>query len=146
MPYQFQAPGLFVAGDGLMVLFHSKYKTTHALEAVRTSLTIREKAALINRKENACSESLIINMGINSGRALVGAAKFDSYTGSRWTYTARGMITNVAARIGDLASEGAIHLSKSTAERVMDHFSVKLKGKFNLKNVSGEVEIFTVNE
>ena len=58
----------------------------------------------------------------------------------------RGMVTNVAARIGDLASEGAIHLSKSTADRVNAHFSVKPKGKFMLKNVSGEVEIFTVNE
>jgi class 3 adenylate cyclase len=78
-------------------------------------------------------------------QALVGAAKFDSYTGSRWTYTARGMVTNVAARIGALASDGAIHLSRSTADRVKDHFSVKPKGKFRLKNVSGEVEIFTVN-
>ena len=93
------------AGDGLMVLFHSEDKTTHALEAVRTSLTIREKAALINREEKACSECLITNMGINSGRALVGPAKFESYTGSRWTYTARGMVTNVAARIGALASD-----------------------------------------
>ncbi len=133
------------AGDGLMVLFHSEDKTTHALEAVRTSLTIREKAALINREENACSECLIINMGINSGRALVGAAKFDSYTGSRWTYTARGMVTNVAARIGALATDGAIHLSRRTADRVKAHFSLTPLGKFELKNVSEEVEIFAVN-
>ena len=134
------------AGDGLMVLFLSENEKTNALEAVQTALAIREKAALVNREENACSECLIINMGINSGRALVGAAKFDSYTGSRWTYTARGMVTNVAARIGDIASEGAIHLSRRTADRVKDHFSVKPKGKFMLKNISGEVEIFTVNE
>jgi class 3 adenylate cyclase len=56
------------------------------------------------------------------------------------------MVTNVAARIGDIASEGAIHLSRRTADRVKDHFSVKPKGKFRLKNVSGEVEICTVNE
>jgi len=133
------------AGDGLMVLFHSEDKTTHALEAVRTSLTIREKAALINREENACSECLIINMGINSGRALVGAAKFESYTGSRWTYTARGMVTNVAARIGALASDGAIHLSRRTADRVKAHFSLTPLGKFELKNVSEEIEIFAVS-
>ncbi len=95
---------------------------------------------------DAASESLVINMGINSGRALLGAAKFDSLTGSRWTYTARGMVTNVAARIGAVASKGAIHLSRSTADRVNDHFSVKSKGKFRLKNVSEDVEIFAVNE
>jgi class 3 adenylate cyclase len=71
MPYRYQTPTLFAAGDGLLVLFHSEDKTTHALEAVRTSLTIREKAALINREENACSECLIINTGINSGPVSV---------------------------------------------------------------------------
>jgi class 3 adenylate cyclase len=132
------------AGDGLMVLFPSEDETTNALNAVRASLTIREKAAIINQESDAASESLVINMGINSGRALLGAAKFDSLTGSRWTYTARGMVTNVAARIGALASEGTIHLSRSTAERVKDHFLVKSKGNFRLKNVSEEVEIFTL--
>ena len=134
------------AGDGLMVLFPSEDEATNALNAVRAALTIREKAAIINQEDDAASESLVINMGINSGRALLGAAKFDSLTGSRWTYTARGMVTNVAARIGALASDGAIHLSRSTADRVKDHFPVKSKGKFRLKNVSEEVEIFTVNE
>ncbi len=133
------------AGDGLMVLFLNKDAKTNALEAVHTSLIIREKAALINQGENAPSEPLIINMGINSGRALVGAAKFESYTGSRWTYTARGMVTNVAARIGALASDGAIHLSRRTSDRVKAHFSLTPLGKFGLKNVSEEVEIFTVN-
>jgi len=134
------------AGDGLMVLFLSENEKTNALEAVKTALAIREKATRVSREKNSFSESLIINMGINSGQALVGAAKFESYTGSRWTYTARGMVTNVAARIGDLASDGAIHLSRATADRVNDHFSVKPKGKFRLKNVSEKVEIFTVTE
>ena len=134
------------SGDGLMVLFPSEDETTNALNAVRAALTIRQKAAIINQENDVASESLVINMGINSGRALLGAAKFDSLTGSRWTYTARGMVTNVAARIGALASEGAIHLSRSTAGRVKDHFLVKSKGNFRLKNVSGDVEIFTVNE
>ena len=128
-----------------MVLFLNKDAKTNALEAVRTSLIIREKADLINQGENAPSEPLIINMGINSGRALVGAAKFESYTGSRWTYTARGMVTNVAARIGALASDGVIHLSRRTADRVKEHFSLTPLGKFGLKNVSEEVEIFAVN-
>ena len=75
VPYRFQTPGLFAAGDGLMVLFHSEDKTTRALEVVRTTLTIREKAALINWEENTCSECPTINMGLNSGRALVGGCK-----------------------------------------------------------------------
>lgn len=93
------------AGDGLMVLFLSEDKVTNALEAVQTALTIRENAASI-KKDTLLSERLLINMGINSGPAFLGAAKFESYTGSRWTYTARGLTTNVAARIGSLASGG----------------------------------------
>ena len=134
------------AGDGLMVLFPSEDKTTNALNAVRAALTIREKAAMINQEDDASSEPLVINMGINSGQALLGAAKFDSLTGSRWTYTARGMVTNLAARIGDLATGGAVLLSRSTAGRVKDHFSLESLGKVSLKNVSEEMEIFTVEK
>jgi class 3 adenylate cyclase len=85
-------------------------------------------------------------MGINSGSALVGAARFESYTGSRWTYTARGSTTNIAARIGALATGGSILLSRETADRVKDCFPVVLRGNVALKNVSGEVEVFEVNE
>ena len=134
------------AGDGLMVLFPSEDETTNALNAVRAALTIREKAAIINQEDDAASESLVINMGINSGRALLGAAKFDSLTGSRWTYTARGMVTNLAARIGDLATGGAVLLSRSTVDRVKEHFSLRSLGKVSLKNVSEEMEIFAVQD
>jgi class 3 adenylate cyclase len=72
----------------------------------------------------------------------VGAAKFESITGSRWTYTARGLVTNVAARIGAQATHGKIFLSEATAERVKEQFALTPLGKFNLKNVSEEVEIF----
>ncbi|MEJ2656569.1 MAG: adenylate/guanylate cyclase domain-containing protein [Desulfobacterales bacterium] len=132
------------AGDGLMVLFLNEDEHTNALEAVRTALDIREKSARIFKECSALDRPLDINMGINSGQALVGAAKFETYSGSRWTYTARGNLTNVAARIGAQASGGKIYLSKSTAERVKGHFSPSSKGKFNLKNVTEEIEIFEI--
>jgi class 3 adenylate cyclase len=130
------------AGDGLMVLFLNEDEETSALEAVRTALSIREKTTRIWEECSTLYRPLDVNMGINSGNALVGAAKFETYSGSRWTYTARGSLTNVAARIGAQASGSSIYLSKSTAERVKGHFSPITKGKFKLKNVSEEVEIF----
>jgi class 3 adenylate cyclase len=130
------------AGDGLMVLFLNEDKQASALEAVNTALSIREETTRIWEKCSALYRPLDINMGINSGQALVGAAKFETYSGSRWTYTARGNLTNVAARIGALASGGSIYLSKATADRIKDDFSPVPKGKFKLKNVSEEVEIF----
>ena len=79
------------AGDGLMVLFLNEDKQTSALEAVRTALMIRKEAVRIFEECDSLKyRPLDINMGINSGEALVGAAKFETYSGSRWTYTARG--------------------------------------------------------
>ncbi|MFO8085892.1 MAG: adenylate/guanylate cyclase domain-containing protein [Desulfobacterales bacterium] len=130
------------AGDGLMVLFLDEDEQTNALEAVNTALTIRQETVRICEKCSELYRPLNINMGINSGQALVGAAKFETYSGSRWTYTARGSLTNVAARIGALASGGGIYLSKTTADRVKNRFAAVFRGRFKLKNVSEQVEIY----
>ena len=130
------------AGDGLMVLFMDEDKNTSALEAVRAAMSIREKTTRIWEECSTLYRPLDVNMGINSGQALVGAAKFETYSGSRWTYTARGSLTNVAARIGAQATGGRIYLSASTADRVKGHVSPVSIGKFKLKNVSEEIEIF----
>jgi class 3 adenylate cyclase len=132
------------AGDGLMVLFLDDDKVQNALGAVRTALKIREDTIKIGQECSSLYRPLEINMGINSGTAFVGAAKFDSYTGSRWTYTARGSITNVAARIGAQAKGGKVFLSDTTAARVKDQIALSHLGKFNLKNVSEEVDIFEI--
>ncbi len=132
------------AGDGLMVLFLDEDPQINALEAVRTALLVREKVAAITKESGSLSEPVLINIGINSGPALVGAVKFESYTGSRWTYTARGSTTNVAARIGGLATGGGVFLSGGTAARVGDHYELRSMGKLKLKNVSEEVEVFSL--
>jgi len=94
------------AGDGLMVLFLSEDEATHALEAVRAAQAIKEKACFINDDCSLDSQPLVVNIGICSGQAFVGAAKFESYTGSRWTYTSHGTTTNVAARLCGHAKGG----------------------------------------
>jgi class 3 adenylate cyclase len=132
------------AGDGLMVLFMDEDNVQNALGAVRTALKIREDTIKIGQECSSLYRPLEINMGINSGSAFLGAAKFDSITGSRWTYTARGSITNVASRIGAQAKGGKVFLSPTTAARVKDQFKLSCLGKFNLKNVSEKVEIFEV--
>ena len=97
----------------------------------------------MNRKGNHLSEPLVVNMGISSGNAFVGTAKFESLTGCGCAYKARGMVTNPAARLGAFASEGAILLCRSTADRVDKHFSLTPLGKFELRNVSDETDIFS---
>jgi class 3 adenylate cyclase len=129
-------------GDGLMVLFMHEDPETNALEAVRAALAIRERTARISREFTQLYRPLDVNMGINSGTALVGAAKFESLVGSRWTYTARGTLTNVAARISALGSKGTLLMSRTTADRVKGSFLPASRGMHKLKNVSEEVEVF----
>ena len=130
------------AGDGLMVLFLNQDERVNALQAVSTALAIREHAARVTQELAHLCHPLTINMGINSGRALVGAARFESYTGSRWTYTARGSVTNVAARLAGQASDGRILLSRATAGRVSSEYATVPLGKVKLKNIEGELEVF----
>jgi class 3 adenylate cyclase len=137
------------AGDGLMVLFLTEDSAVHALEAVRAAQTIREKACLINDDcglDPQPAVPLVTNIGICSGQAFVGAAKFESYTGSRWAYTSHGNTTNIAARICGKATGGAVLASRTTMERVKDEFSFERLGSFALKNLSEEVEIFALKE
>jgi class 3 adenylate cyclase len=132
------------AGDGLMVLFLDEDHRTNALQAVRAAIRIREEAEKLAETFSDLSERLAVNMGINSGTALVGAAKFNSYTGSRWTYTARGSTTNLAARLGAFATRGQVCISKTTAERVTGEAPFTFLGSHQLKNVSGQTEIYAL--
>jgi class 3 adenylate cyclase len=132
------------AGDALMVLFMSEDKQTNASNAIKAALSIKESSVKIKDQFTILYRPLDINIGINSGDVLVGAAKFESITGSRWTYTARGSVVNVAARLGALATRGSIFMSRDTADLIADRFPLIPRGKFKLKNVSEEVEVFEV--
>jgi class 3 adenylate cyclase len=134
------------AGDGLMILFLSEDGKTHALDAVRAAATIRQKTGIINRESEAILKPLAINIGITSGRAFLGASRFNSPTGSRWTYTAHGMLVNMAARICTKATGGAIFTNRATAERAGEEFPFIFLGKFPLRNISKEMEIFEVRQ
>jgi class 3 adenylate cyclase len=85
------------AGNGLMVLFQQNDPSTHAEAAVRTALAILQQTITINRQLEDTSPPVTLRIGINSGLAAVGITKFQGVTGTRWTYTASGPITNIAA-------------------------------------------------
>ena len=134
------------AGDGLMVLFLTEDSAIHALEAVKAARMIKEKAWQIIDDSSIDALPLVINIGICSGQAFVGAAKYESYTGSRWAYTSHGNTTNIAARICGKATGGQILASKSTVDRVKHRFFFERLGAFTLKNLSEEVEIFSLKD
>ena len=132
------------AGDGLMVLFLAVDETENALQAVRAAQTIMEKACSINDDCTMDSQRCLVNVGVASGKAFVGAAKFESIIGSRWAYTTHGTIVNIAARLCGQAKGGDILVSKTTVERVKEQFSFASMGRFALKNLSEKVDVFAL--
>jgi class 3 adenylate cyclase len=135
---------LETSGDGLLVAFLSQDEKANAIGAVRTALMIREQTAKVNQECQDRYQPLAINIGVTSGPAIVGANKFESYTGARWVYATHGMTVNLAARICSHARGGAVLACRETAERVGDHFTSASIGKYMLKNVSEPVEIFAI--
>jgi len=134
------------AGDGLMIIFQNSDPTTHALQAARTALAIRSKTKQINTDLQGQYEPVQVNIGINSGKASVGSAKFEGITGTRWTYTASGMVTNLAARIAEFATGGTILASEETIHRLSDQFFRQDLGKQQFKNVREPLHIFRLIE
>lgn len=132
------------AGDGLMVIFQHEDPCLHAFHAVQAALAIREKVAEVNRCSAVENIPVNINIGINSGEALLGSTRIESGAGARWTFTASGMTTNVAARLSRLATEGRILVSDETARRVEKHFELIHHGEHRLKNVSDPVSAWRV--
>ena len=133
------------AGDGLMVIFQDdRSATEHALNATRSAFAIQHQVEELNEEFAGVFQPVFLHIGINSGPALVGATKLSSSAGARWTFTASGPVTNIAARIAGQATEGEILVTTSTAERIKAYFVLESLGERSLKNVAGPVQVYRV--
>lgn len=126
-----------------MVIFQSEGNPTrHALNAAGAAFQIQARLAQLNREFDGVYPPVAIHVGINSGPAFVGATKIGGAGGGRWTFTASGPTTNVAARIAALATGGNIMVGPETAERIKGHYVLEDTGEHRLKNVSEPVRVF----
>jgi class 3 adenylate cyclase/HAMP domain-containing protein len=132
------------AGDGLMILFQAGRPDEHAAAAVRTALAIREKMVVANREARKAHPPICVNIGISSGECLTGSTRLQSALGERWTFTASGPVTNLAARLGDRAIKGQILLGPETARRVGGQFRLHTLGPLSLKNIARPIEVWEV--
>jgi class 3 adenylate cyclase len=73
--------------------------------------------------------------------SLLGATMIKGVVGERFTYTASGMVTNVASRLCDLGNNGEIHLSDTTAQLVTDHVNLEGPLDVHLKNIQNTVSV-----
>jgi len=127
------------AGDGLMVLFH---EGDHPRAAVETALAIHRRTAELNRELAGRFEPLAMHIGINTGPALLGATKLEGRAGTRWTYTASGLTTNVAARLAGVAEGGDTVVSDATRRRLSPDLPFEDLGTRALKNVDAPQRLF----
>jgi len=132
------------AGDGLMIIFRHEDPRGHAANAVRAALGIRSRTNLINETHQHLFEPVTVNMGINSGLASVGSTRFEGVSGTRWTFTASGRMTNIAARISGLATNGAILAGHETYQRVRRVFRLDPAGRHQLKNIRHPIAVYRV--
>ena len=89
-----------------MSIFQDLDRGSRAANAVKTALAINERVRIINHDPEKRFKPLVVNIGINSGIASVRSTRFEGMTGTRWTFTASGPVTKIAARIGAQAKTG----------------------------------------
>jgi class 3 adenylate cyclase len=134
------------AGDGLMVIFQDADSARHARAAARTALAILRRAREINAEPASPTDPIALHIGLNSGLAAVGATKIEGTTGTRWTYTASGAVTNLAARLAALDAGGDILVGPETRGRLDPEFLLEDLGERRLKNVEEPVRVYRLLE
>ena len=132
------------AGDGLMIIFKNDDARTNAVHAVRAALDIAERiceSVLVGLEVLA---PIYVNIGINSGSALVGMTRFKGSLSTRMTYTATGQVTNIAARLSDLAKKGDILIGEETARLIEGLWPVFDRGKASLKGIDEPLRVYSL--
>lgn len=130
------------AGDGFMAIFQDRDRHLHAVTAVDTALALLSITETLNQGNSQCP--LSIHMGLNSGTAFVGTTRFEGVRGTRWTFTASGPVTNLAARLAGVAEAGQILIGPETVRRAGDRYQVEKVRRKHLKNIAEAVDIYRV--
>lgn len=128
------------AGDGLMIIFSDEDPAAGARKAVEAAFDIQATASMNNLSLGLESDPLRLNMGINLGQALVGPTRL----GSRMTYTASGPVTNLAARLADMAQGGDILISQAVREQIKGLWPTYSRGGVCFKGMDETVEVWSL--
>jgi class 3 adenylate cyclase len=132
------------SGDGLMIIFKDDDERTNAINSVKAAFDIYDSNHDINRGLGSDFEPINVNMGINSGTALVGMTRFKGSLETRMTYTASGTVTNLAARLATHAKEGDILIGEETKKLINGLWPVYERGEAKLKGIAKPLRIFSL--
>jgi class 3 adenylate cyclase len=129
-----------IAGDGLMAIFQSALPQQHAISATTAALAVLAATEALNKKNR--EHPLAVHMGLNSGAALVGLTRLKGQHSTRWTFTARGPMTNLAARLADAAKPGRILVGSETVQRLGKQYLFQRLGCEHFKNIAKPIAIY----
>jgi class 3 adenylate cyclase len=132
------------AGDGLMVIFKEGDMKTNAVNSVKAAFDIYDRNREFNKELASHLKPVKVNMGINSGTALVGMTRFKGSAGTRMTYTASGPVTNLAARLADYAKDGDILVGEETRELIDGLWPMYDRGLAALKGIEKPIKIYSL--
>jgi DNA-binding response OmpR family regulator len=130
------------AGDGFMAIFQDTNRYLHAIKAIDTALALLTATETLNQGNS--EHPLAIHIGLNSGPVFIGATRFEGLRNTRWTFTASGPVTNLAARLAGVAEAGQLLIGPETVRRLGDRYHLASLGHKHLKNIADAVEIHRV--
>ena len=134
------------AGDGLMIIFKNYNPKGNAINAIKAAFDVDRISQQMNRKINEGSKPINVNMGINSGSALVGLSQFKGSLDTRMTYTASGPVTNLAARLADHAKGGDILIGEETKQLVEGLWPIFDLGQIHIKGLDDPMRIYSLKD
>jgi class 3 adenylate cyclase len=136
------------AGDALMIIFKNHDAKTNAINSVKAAFEIAERNRTINlsliKNMDPAMEPIDVNIGINSGSALVGMTRFKGSLDTRMTYTASGSVTNIASRLSDHAKGGDILIGEDTQKMIQGLWPVYELGPVSLKGLKNPLQVFSL--
>jgi len=132
------------SGDGLMIIFINGTEEENARAAVASGYEIVLETERLNRQKRYPWGDVKLHLGINSGEVWVGCTRMKSIAGERYTYTASGMATILASRIGALSSDNQILIGPETYRGVRHCCEAHFVGEKAVKNIKKPVPIYRV--
>jgi class 3 adenylate cyclase len=132
------------AGDGLMIIFKDDDPATNAVNAVKSAFDIFDRNREITKGLSWDVGPINVNIGINSGKALVGLTRFMGSLQTRMTYTASGPVTNVAARLAAHAKGGEILIGEETKRMIEGLWPIYDRGNAQLKGLEQPIKIYSL--
>jgi class 3 adenylate cyclase len=132
------------AGDGLMIIFKDGNADSNAVNAVKAAFDIHERNRQLNSRIQTHFDPVNVNIGINSGVALLGMTVFKGTLETRMTYTATGPVTNLAARLADYAQGGDILIGEETRKMIDGLWPVYDLGLVSLKGINDRQRVYSL--